>query len=327
MQGFSGRIFSLETETEFNRSALDLFNFQARNLPVYKEYLEKLNIKPPEIKQPEQIPFLPVRFFKSRKLITESRKAEIVFTSSGTTGSGESRHPVAELDLYKKSFLSSFKYFYGKPEDYVFLALLPDYLEREGSSLVYMVDALIKKSGYPESAFFLHDFRKLKKSLENLEKRKQKSLLIGVSFALLDFFEQNKMQLKHSEIMETGGMKGRRKELIRSELHEILKSASGRKHIHSEYGMTELLSQAYSKAEGLYKCPPQMRVYIRDIYDPFAQAPSGKTGGINIIDLANVYSCAFIETEDLGRKHPDGSFEVLGRFDHSDTRGCNLMVF
>ncbi|MGB7393621.1 MAG: acyl transferase, partial [Pricia sp.] len=256
----------------------------------------------------------------------DGMQSEVVFTSSGTTGSLTSRHYVKDIGVYEKSFRKAFFHFYGSISEYCVLALLPSYLEREGSSLIYMVDDLIQKSGHPESGFYLNDLKGLKNQLVQLEASGTKTLLIGVSFALLDLAETYPLKLQNTIIMETGGMKGRRRELIRDELHHILKSAFGVDRIHSEYGMTELLSQAYSKGNGHFETPPWMKILIRDTEDPLTYQPIGKTGGINVIDLANRNSCAFIATQDLGKMHPNGSFEILGRFDHSDVRGCNLMV-
>ena len=274
----------------------------------------------------EQIPFLPIKFFKSHQVITGDNSPEIVFNSSGTTGQLTSKHYVANTSVYKTSFLKTFEQFYGSPEDYCILALLPSYLEREGSSLVYMVHDLIVKSGHPDSGFYLHEHGKLAQKLKELDSKGVKILLIGVSFALLDLVSNYSFSLKNTIIMETGGMKGRKKEMIREELHGILKAGFGVGEIHSEYGMTELLSQAYSLGKGSFECPPWMRVLIRDPEDPLTLLPDGKSGGVNIIDLANLHSCSFIATQDLGKLYPDGSFEILGRFDHSDLRGCNLMA-
>ena len=251
---------------------------------------------------------------------------EIIFTSSGTTGSVASKHYVTDLNLYEQSYLKGFESSYGPIDAYCVLALLPSYLERDGSSLIYMVNDLIDKSKHPYSGFFLSDLPKLESVLRELETQKQKTLLIGVSFALLDFAETFKLELEHTIVMETGGMKGRRKELIRKELHEQLKRGFCLQHIHSEYGMTELLSQAYSLGDSLFECPPWMKILVRDTEDPLSLLPKGKTGGINVIDLANVNSCSFIATQDLGKLYESGKFEVLGRFDHSDIRGCNLMA-
>ena len=319
-------IFKIKTQTEFEDLALQVFKFQFENNPVYRSFCDLLYKHPSEVKTVKDIPFLPIQFFKTRDILSSSDKIKTTFTSSGTSGSSTSKHHVTNLDIYTKSFKKGFEQFYGKIEEYVILGLLPSYLEREGSSLIYMVDTMIKTSKYSESGFYLNNISELKNTLENLDSQGKKILLIGVSFALLDLVETYQFHLKNTIIMETGGMKGRRKELIRSELHTILKSGFGVENIHSEYGMTELLSQAYSKGHGLFNCPPWMQVITRDTEDALSIQSVGETGGINVIDLANINSCAFISTQDLGRTNIDGSFEVIGRFDNSDIRGCNLMV-
>lgn len=269
---------------------------------------------------------MPIEVFKSQTVISGEFKPQEIFTSSGTTGMETSKHFVQELDLYTKSFRKGFELFYGPVSNYCVLALLPAYLERTGSSLVYMANDFINQSRHPLSGFYLNDLSQLAENLKKLEKENQPTLLLGVSFALLDLAEQFPQKLSNTIVMETGGMKGRRKELTRDELHTILKRGFGLDKIHSEYGMTELLSQAYSTGDGVFNCPPWMRVLIREQSDPLSYAPAGKTGGINVIDLANIDSCSFIATSDLGRLHTNGNFEVLGRFDSSDVRGCNLMV-
>ncbi|MBT8188023.1 MAG: acyl transferase, partial [Croceitalea sp.] len=301
-------------------------HFQYIKNPVYREFCNRLKIDTAAVKDVNQIPYLPIEFFKTKRVVSGQNSPQAVFSSSGTTGSTSSKHYVADSKLYEMSFRKTFELFYGSITDYCVLALLPSYLERSGSSLIYMVNDLIFKSKHPDSGFYLDNLVALKSKIEQQEKRGQKTLLIGVSFALLDFIESFDLSLWHTIVMETGGMKGRRKELIRNELHQLLKKAFGTKTIHSEYGMTELLSQAYSQGEGIFECPPWMRVSTRDTEDPLSRQEFGKTGGINVIDLANVYSCAFIATQDLGKVYTDGSFEVLGRFDHSDIRGCNLMA-
>jgi len=323
---YSQDIFSISSETEFESIALETFQFQYRNNSVYREFCEHLGTNEFDVNRIQKIPFLPISFFKSRKVISETKTPKTVFTSSGTTGSQTSRHFVKDLGLYEKSFFIGFEHFYGSPTDYCILALLPSYLEREGSSLIYMVNDLILKSGHPQSGFYLNDLTALRTKLIELDDKGQKTLLIGVSFALLDLAEKHPFHLKNTIVMETGGMKGRRKELIREELHNILRKGFGVDTVHSEYGMTELLSQAYSKGKGIFETPPWMKVIIRDTEDPMTLNTTGKTGGINVIDLTNRYSCAFIATQDLGKAHADGTFEILGRFDHSDIRGCNLMV-
>ncbi len=320
------KIFSIKTKHEFETQALSIFRFQYQNNPVYQEFCRYLNKNADNVRYLEDIPFLPIEFFKSKKVIVDNVDHEIMFTSSGTTGNQTSKHYVSDLKLYETSYLKGFEQFYGSISEFCVLALLPSYLDREGSSLIYMMDDLIKKSKNPESGFYLNDLPGLADKLQMLDAKGNKVLLVGVTFALLDLIEKHNFRLKNTIIMETGGMKGRRKELIREELHALLKKGFGVNAIHSEYGMTELLSQAYSKGSGIFRTPSWMKVRVRDTEDPFTRPITGKTGGINIIDLANLNSCAFIATQDLGKVHDDGSFEVLGRFDHADIRGCNLMV-
>lgn len=309
--------------------ALEIFRFQYAHNPIYKEYTDALRVQPAMVKDITSIPFLPIRFFKSYPVQTTSFESQAVFESSGTTGSVNSRHLVKDLDLYKQSFTRAFELFYGNPADWCIIGLLPSYLERQNSSLVYMVNDLIKQSGHKANGFYLDEFEKLAAVLKELEDRKQKTLLIGVTFALLDFAEQFPMKLEHTIIMETGGMKGRRGELVRPTIHNLLTQAFGLSHIHSEYGMTELLSQGYSDGNGLFRSPPWLKVLVRDEEDPltvFNTPVSGvASGAINIIDLANIYSCSFIATDDAGRIFPGNSFEVLGRLDNSDLRGCSLL--
>ncbi|WP_299520959.1 acyl transferase [Winogradskyella sp.] len=319
-------IFKINTGKEFETLALNIFKFQFEKNPVYRSFCDLLYKHPSDIKCIEDIPFLPIQFFKSHQILSGHHPIEKTFTSSGTTGTKTSSHNITDINLYEKSYLNGFNHFYGHIEEYAVLALLPSYLERKGSSLIYMVDDLIIKSKHPESGFFLNNLDDLAKTIQQLEAKKQKTLLIGVSFALLDLAEQNQFNLKHTIVMETGGMKGRRKEIIRQELHEILKSSFGVDQIHSEYGMTELLSQAYSKGHGIFECPPWMKIVTRDAEDPFSIQQPHKTGGINVIDLANINSCTFIATQDLGKVYENGQFEVIGRFDNSDIRGCNLMA-
>ncbi len=319
-------IFNISSATEFEDVALKVFQFQFEHNKVYRSFCDLLYKHPSDVVSIRDIPFLPIEFFKSRQIICKRKTPEITFTSSGTTGSTTSKHYISDLKVYHKSFLKGFEMFYGPIEDYTLLALLPSYLEREGSSLVHMVNALIDKTTSPDSGFYLNDLSALGSKLLRLDAQGKKVLLIGVSFALLDLVEHDSFELKNTIIMETGGMKGRRKELIREELHNTLKKGFGVDTIHSEYGMTELLSQAYSKGDGIFKCPPWMTVLTRDTEDPLSLQTFGRTGGINVIDLANINSCAFIATQDLGTVYGDGSFEIKGRFDHSDIRGCNLMV-
>ena len=319
-------IFNIQTEEQFNAMALKIFKFQFENNRVYRSFCDLLYKHPSEVKTIEEIPFLPIQFFKTRSVLSSEESVQTTFTSSGTTGSITSKHLVTDLKVYEESFNKGFHHFYGSIEDYVVLALLPSYLERDGSSLIYMVDALIKQSKHRESGFYLNNLSELKNTLIRLDSEGKKVLLIGVSFALLDLVEAYQFNLKHTIVMETGGMKGRRKELIREALHQQLKYGFGVTSIHSEYGMTELLSQAYSNGNGIFKTPNWMRVLTRDTEDALTIQPNGKTGGINVIDLANINSCSFIATQDLGRVYENDTFEIIGRFDNSDIRGCNLMV-
>lgn len=312
-------------EEDFESTALRVFEYQAVHCLVYKTFIEHLGIKKEQVNSISDIPFLPVSFFKTHE-VTSAQNCEKVFSSSGTTGSIQSKHYVADLSIYEAAFITGFERQYGPIADYVVLALLPSYLEREGSSLIYMANAMINKSQHSESGFFLYNHKDLFEVLNKVQLQGKKTLLIGVSFALVDFAEQYQLDLGETVVMETGGMKGRRKELIRPELHQILKEALGLSQIHSEYGMTELLSQAYAKEEGLFETPPWMKILIRDPLNPMGYLSQNKSGGINIIDLANWHSCSFIATQDLGKQHTDGRFEVLGRFDHSDIRGCSLLV-
>ncbi len=322
----TNNLFSVQTDTDFEELALQVFKHQAENNVIYNQFLKHLNITVSSIKNLEDIPFLPIQFFKSHKIVSSTQKPQQIFSSSGTTGSLTSKHYVTDLSIYENSYLNAFSHFYGAIEEYTVLALLPSYLERTGSSLIYMVDDLIKKSRKPESGFFLNNLSDLKEKLIQLDSQGEKVLLIGVSFALLDLVEKYQFQLNNTIVMETGGMKGRRKELIRNELHELLKQGFKVKNIHSEYGMTELLSQAYSDGNGVFNTPPWMKVFIRDTEDPLRLLPNNQAGGLNIIDLANVNSCSFIATQDLGKILTHNTFEVLGRFDHSDIRGCNLLT-
>lgn len=319
-------IFSIKSDAQFEALALEVFRFQFESNSVYRSFCDLLYKHPSDVKTIEGIPFLPIQFFKSHDVLSSNDAIEKTFTSSGTTGSVTSKHLVTDLNQYKASYTKGFQSFYGNVEDYVILALLPSYLERDGSSLIYMVNDLMQQSNHPESGFYLKNLDELAQKLHQLETKKQKTLLIGVSFALLDLVERFKFHLKHTTIMETGGMKGRRKEIIRQELHHILKTGFGVDKIHSEYGMTELLSQAYSKGDGIFECPPWMKILTRDTEDALSLQKPNKTGGINVIDLANVNSCAFIATQDLGKVYDNGEFEIIGRFDNSDIRGCNLMA-
>jgi phenylacetate-coenzyme A ligase PaaK-like adenylate-forming protein len=310
----------------FKAISFEVFKHQYENCVIYHQFCSLLKRSPKNVKTLEEIPFLPIEFFKSHKVVSNTHAVEKIFTSSGTTGIQTSKHYVTDLELYQKNTTQIFEGLYGPIEDYCILALLPSYLERSGSSLVYMVDHFIKKSGNPDSGFYLNNHKELYHKLVSLEDKSQKTLLIGVSFGLLDFIEKYNLRLKHTIIMETGGMKGRRKEMIRDELHQRLSDGFGVDHIHSEYGMTELLSQAYSMGQGVFKLPKTMKVFIRDPEDPLSQISKyHKTGGINLIDLANINSCAFIATQDLGQKINKNKIKILGRFDNSDIRGCNLL--
>ena len=318
--------FSWIDDKNFEQYALKVFRHQAKNNKVYAKYLHLLHIDILNVKTIDQIPFLPIQFFKSHKILSSKEKVQEIFLSSGTTGMTQSKHYITDIQLYKNSYLQGFQYFYGNIDNYTILALLPNYLERNGSSLVYMVDDLIKKSNSDQSGFYLNNLNDLSNKLTALDHQNKKILLIGVSYALLDLIDFKKFNLKNTIIMETGGMKGRRKEMVKEELHQALCQGFGVKKIHSEYGMTELLSQAYSTGNGIFKTPPWMKILTRDTEDALTILPQNRTGGINVIDLANINSCSFIATQDLGKIHTDGSFEVLGRFDNSDIRGCNLMV-
>ncbi|EDM43668.1 hypothetical protein SCB49_08758 [unidentified eubacterium SCB49] len=318
-------IFSIKNQTDFQDVALQVFRYQYKYCAVYKKYCDLLKINIDTVDTIYKIPFLPITFFKEMAIISSDTVPETTFTSSGTTGSVTSKHHIADTTIYETSFKKGFEFYYGNVQDFTILALLPSYLEREGSSLVYMVDALIKDSKAADSGFYLNNLDALIEKLDALELAGKKTLLIGVSYALLDLIEKRKFALQHTIIMETGGMKGRRKELIKPALHALLKEGFGTSNIHSEYGMTELLSQAYSKEDGVFSCPPWMKILTRDTEDPFTLV-NNKTGGINVIDLANIYSCSFIATQDLGVTKDNEHFTIMGRFDNSDIRGCNLMV-
>lgn len=326
MRSWQSKIFSITNNSEFEQYTIEAFNFQYKNIPAYHTYCNYLNITPADVNTISEIPFLPIEFFKSKTILPKNENPTHVFTSSGTTGMQTSKHPIADITIYEESFTTAFNQFYGNVENYCVLALLPSYLERSGSSLVYMANKLIKLSKHPSSGFYLNNYNELHTTLKNLNNNTQKILLIGVTYALLDLAEKFPIKLNNTIIMETGGMKGRRKELIREELHAILTNAFGVKTIHSEYGMTELLSQAYSFGDGVFSTPSWMRILIRDTYDPFAYLNKRRSGGINVIDLANINSCCFIETKDIGKQLNDKCFTILGRFDNSDIRGCNLMV-
>ena len=320
-------IFKIRTEEEFWETTRRVYNHQSLNNQVYKEFAALLGRDGRRVNTASDIPFLPVEFFRNHRIITGERPVEMIFESSGTTGVTPGRHYVSDLALYERSFLKSFRMFYGDPEEYLIIALLPSYTERGGSSLVYMADKLIKESHHPQSGFYKSGTDAILNAVKKGKEAGARILLLGVSFALLDLAESGSHDFSGVTIMETGGMKGRRKEITRSELHNILKEKFNVNTIHSEYGMTELMSQAYSSGDGIFYCPPWMKIVLRDPQDPLSLfSQPGKTGGINIIDLANLNSCSFIATGDLGKLHEDGGFEVLGRFDNSDIRGCNLLA-
>ncbi len=320
------RIFQVSSTTDFEQLSLEIFHFQAKENRIYREFLQHLHIHPERISSTQEIPFMPVELFKSHRVLCGQADAAIVFTSSGTTGSITSRHYVSNLQVYEKSFTSCFELFYGPPSGYCILALLPSYLEREGSSLVYMADRLIRDSGHPLSGFYKNNYEDLMQVIEQLKNSGNTCILLGVTYALIDLADNGCKLNEQFIVMETGGMKGKRREMPREELHEYLCQKLEVECIHSEYGMTELLSQAYSRRKGLFECPPWMQIRLRDIHDPFSAPSAGKSGGVNIIDLANLYSCSFIASKDIGRLYTNNTFEILGRFDNSDIRGCNLMV-
>lgn len=313
-------IFSIATQADFDRMTLEVFRFQAEACTPYREYLELLGIDPAAVECPKQIPFLPIELFKSHRVYCGSNPPQQIFTSSSTTGQTPSRHYVADLRIYEEAFTRSFELFYGPAEQTAIFALLPNYLEREGSSLIYMVEGLIRRGG---GGFYLYDHDAL---LRDMEAHQGKKILLGVSYALWDLAEEQRGALRDVIVMETGGMKGRREELPREEFHRLLCDAFGVQSIHSEYGMAELMSQAYSDGKGIFRTPPWMRICVRDLNDPFRLLPNGATGGINLIDLANLYSCSFLQTQDLGKVYDDGSFRILGRISGSEIRGCNLLV-
>ncbi len=319
-----------DAKADFGVLVLNVFRFQYEHNKIYRDYVDAIGIDPETVKSVYDIPFLPIGFFKTHRVVTTDFEPQMIFESSGTTGNIPSRHLVRSLDLYQKSFTKGFERFYGSPRDYCIIGLLPSYLERQHSSLVWMVDHLIEESGHEKSGFYLNEFEKLAGTLQRLEAEGQKTLLIGVTFALLDFAEAFPMPLRHTVVMETGGMKGRREEIIREEVHERLKVAFGLDAVHSEYGMSELLSQAYSPGGGIFRTPPWMRVLVRDESDPLGliRVPPGSSarGALNIIDLANIWSCSFLATEDLGIVYGDGSFRVQGRLDASEWRGCSMLT-
>lgn len=322
----NNNLFNNHNPKEFEKLSLQIFQKQYQQIPVYRSFVDALNIKPYQVLKIKDIPFMPIEFFKDYEVLAEEEKAELVFKSSGTTGMNRSQHFVKSAAVYEESFIKGFEYFYGPITDYVFLALLPSYIENGDSSLVYMADQLIKLSKNEDSGFYLNDYSKIIEKLNLLKNSKKKVMLLGVSYALLDLVEMQGFDFPNLTIMETGGMKGRRKEMVREELHELISKGFGVAKIHSEYGMTELLSQAYSKGDGVFNCPPWMKIMIRDVNDPLSLLEEGKSGAINIIDLANIHSVSFIATQDLGKITAPNEFQILGRFDNSDIRGCNLLI-
>ncbi|SDQ75933.1 Acyl-protein synthetase, LuxE [Chryseobacterium soldanellicola] len=323
-------IFSIRSEQDFVDVCLETFRYQYENVEVYKKFVDYLRIDPNNINEVTKIPFLPIEMFKNHQILDKNVTTELFFQSSGTTQMNLSKHFIADENIYQESIYRSFEQFIGKPEDFIFLGLLPSYLEKQNSSLIYMVDYLMKKSAKPENGYFLYNHSDLFKFLTQLKDKK--IILFGVSFALLDFLDfckSNTVTLQHSDnitIIETGGMKGRKEEMTKDELLKILQEGFKTDKIYSEYSMTELLSQAYSLGENVYECPNWMRILIRNAEDPFNYEQEGRTGAVNIIDLANIHSCSFIATQDLGKALPGGKFQVLGRIDHSDIRGCSLLV-
>ncbi len=313
------------SEADFEALSLEIFRYQFENNRVYNNYVKALGVNPSGIHTITQIPFLPIRFFKSHPVQTGDFTPETVFESSGTTGTVNSRHLVKDISLYTESFTRSFELFYGPVKNWCIIGLLPSYLERSNSSLVFMVNNMIKETAHEKNGFYLDEYDQLFTVLNELESQQQKTLLIGVTFALLDFAEQFQPVLKNTVVMETGGMKGRRKEMIRPELHELLTKSFHITTVHSEYGMTELLSQAWSTGEGIFNTPPWMKILVRDEEDPLLVRETG-AGAINVIDLANVHSCSFIATDDAGKVFKNRSFEILGRMDGSDMRGCSLLM-
>ncbi len=325
MNSLYSKIFTV-TDLNFEETTLEVFAFQYEHVKVYRQFCDSLKQNPANVKSISQIPFLPIEFFKTHAVIAEGETASKTFESSGTTGQITSKHHVVDLNVFEESFLKCFEQFYGDVNQYVIIALLPSYLERNNSSLVYMAKDLMERSRQNASGFFLNDFDKLYDWLDVLKTSKRKVILLGVTFALLDFAAQYKIDFPDLIVMETGGMKGRREELTRQAVHLQLKNSFGVKNIHSEYGMTELLSQAYSKGDGIFQSPPWLKIFTRDMYDPLRLQEENKTGVINVIDLANLYSCSFIATGDLGKVNFNGTFEVLGRMADAEVRGCNLMV-
>lgn len=322
----SNKILNISSSQEFEKYSIEIFNYQFEKNTIYREFCRLTGKNPSNIRSSFEIPFLPIQFFKTHKIISSNQPIKKTFYSSGSTKNNLSKHHIIDLKLYEDCFFKIFMDFYGSPSQYNIIALLPTYLENKNSSLIYMVNKLIEKSENKHSGFYLDNYKELKEKLLYLEEGDKKTILFGVSYALLNLIDFHKFKLKKTIIIETGGMKGKRKELIKSELHQMLKIGFGVKNINSEYGMTELISQAYSIHNEKFKSPPWMKIYIRESEDPMNIKTNNKSGGINIIDLANYNSCSFIATDDLGKLDKDGNFEILGRLDNSDQRGCNLLI-
>lgn len=325
MEELTNRIFQIKDKKEFERISLEVFSFQYNNNPIYNQWCNLLNRGPKNVKSLTDIPFLPISFFKTHRVVSFKNNTQLFFKSSGTTSSQTSKHYIYDIKLYEKSFTKSFETFFQKPENYCFIALLPNYISQENSSLIYMIDQFIRKSKYKESGFYNQSLEETALAIRNCEARQIKTILFGVSYALMDLVEKEKFNLKHTIVFETGGMKGKRKEIVRQALHKTLSEGFGTNSIASEYGMCELFSQAYSKQNGIFQTPNWMKILIRDTYNPLEIIGDNKTGAINVIDLANLYSCSFIATEDLGKSFHNNSFEVLGRIDNTTIRGCNLL--
>lgn len=319
-------IFSIKSEEEFNSLAIQIFLYQYKNNIPYRTFVDLLSIDCNKILNYRQIPFLPIEFFKTNTIVDKNFSPNLYFQSSGTTSENLSKHYIANEDIYKQSILHSFSIFFGDPSEYIYLGLLPSYLERNNSSLIYMVNYLMEQSGKVENGYYLHNFNDLHVIINRLEKENKKVILFGVSYALLDFANSHPQQLRNTIIIETGGMKGRKKEMTKDELLTELKNSFQTDKIYSEYSMTELLSQAYSLSNNVYKCPPWMKILIRDVDDPFEYVETNRSGCVNIIDLANIHSCSFISTQDIGKDEGKDGFKILGRMDNSDIRGCSLLL-
>lgn len=330
---FKEKLFHITNSEMFVELAVELFRYQSKANPVYKKYIQQLGVKPRQVADIKQIPFLPIEFFKTHKVVSGNMPVTKTFISSGTTSVQKSRHYISDESLYKRLSVEGFEFFFGPLSEFCILALVPTVSDQPSSSLAYMINNFVKVGINFQSNFFFQNYSGLLEQLKLMSNSTKKNILFGVSYALIDFVQHNRKELKRLNlteknliVMETGGMKGHKKEMIRTQLHKILCDTLGVTKISSEYGMTELLSQAYSKKDGIFNCPPWMKVLIRDINDPLSITTLNSSGGINVIDLGNIHSCAFIATQDLGKLYDNGSFEVLGRFDNSDIRGCNLLI-